>query len=96
MVYIITHIEIINKEIFTANSEAEAMVMAEVITTDIVMVGLIIEADQYGPPCALCSGYNHSPKPCFKGEHDINDTMEKMNISGHQSQSNGLYSLRGA
>ena len=47
---------------------------------------------QYGPPCALCSGYNHSPKHCFKGEHDINDIMEKMNINSHQSQSSGLYS----
>ena len=44
MVYIITHIEIINKVIIMANLEAEAMVMAEVITMDIVTVGLIIEA----------------------------------------------------
>ena len=50
------------------------------------------QTDQYGPPCALCSGYNHSPKHCFKGEHDINDIMEKMNINGHQSQSSSLYS----
>ena len=50
------------------------------------------QSDQYGPPCALSSGYNHSPKHCFKGEHDINDIMEKMNISGHQSQPSGLYS----
>ena len=50
------------------------------------------QTDQYGPPCALCSGYNHSPKHCFKGEYDINDIMEKMNISGHHSQSGGLYS----
>ena len=50
------------------------------------------QTDQYGPPCALCSGYNHSPKHCFKGEHNINDIMEKMNISRHQSQSSGLYS----
>ena len=32
------------------------------------------------------------PKHCFKGEHDINDIMGKMNINGHQSQSSGLYS----
>ena len=31
-------------------------------------------------------------KHCFKGEHHINDIMEKMNISRHQSQSSGLYS----
>ena len=43
VVYIITHIEI-NKVIIMANLEAEAVVMVEVITTDIVMVGLIIEA----------------------------------------------------
>ena len=36
------------------------------------------------PPCTLCGGYNHSPKHCFQGEHDINDIMEKMNINGHQ------------
>ena len=50
------------------------------------------QPEQYGPPCALCSGYNHSPKCCFKGEHDINNIMEKINISGHQSQQSGLYS----
>ena len=50
------------------------------------------QMDQYGPPCALCGGYNHSPKHCFQGEHDINDVMEKMNINSHQSQSGGLYS----
>ena len=50
------------------------------------------QTDQYGLPCALCGGYNHSPKHCFKGEHDINDIMEKMNINSHQSQSSSLYS----
>ena len=50
------------------------------------------QTDQYGPPCALCGGYNHSPKHCFKGEHNINDIMEKMNINGYQSQSSDLYS----
>ena len=44
MVYIITHIETINKLIIMANLEAEAMVMAEVIFVDAVTVGLIIEA----------------------------------------------------
>ena len=50
------------------------------------------QTDQYGPPCALCGGYNHSPKHYFKGECDINDIMEKMNINSHQSQSSSLYS----
>ena len=44
MVYIMTHVEIINKVIILANLEAEAVVMAEVISADVVMVGLIIEA----------------------------------------------------
>ena len=41
--YIITHIEISNRAIIMANSEAEAMVMAEVITIAVVMAGPIIE-----------------------------------------------------
>ena len=44
MVYIITHVEIFNKAIIMASLEAEAMVMAEVITMNVVMVGPIIEA----------------------------------------------------
>ena len=43
MVYTITHIEIFNKIIITANLDTEAMVVAEVITMDIVTVGPIIE-----------------------------------------------------
>ena len=44
MVYIITHIEISNRAIIMANLEAEAVVMAEVITMDAVKVGPIIKA----------------------------------------------------
>ena len=44
VVYIITHAEFFNRAITMANLEAEAIVMAEVITTDAVMVGPIIEA----------------------------------------------------
>ena len=42
-VYIITHTEISNRAIIMANLETEAMVMAEVITMDIVVVGPIIK-----------------------------------------------------
>ena len=31
------------------------------------------------------------PKHCYKGEHDINNIMEKMSIYPHQSQQNNLY-----
>ena len=44
VVYIITHTEIFNKAIIMANSEAEAVVKAEVITMDAVAVGPTIEA----------------------------------------------------
>ena len=43
VVYITTHIETISKVTIMANLEAESVVMAEVITTDVVMAGLIIE-----------------------------------------------------
>ena len=43
-VYIITHAEISNRAIIMANSEAEAMAVAEVITMDAVVVGPIIKA----------------------------------------------------
>ena len=44
VVYIITHIEIFNKAIIMANSETEAMAVAEVITMDTIVVGPIIKA----------------------------------------------------
>ena len=49
------------------------------------------QLEQYGPPCSLCGGFNHSPKHCYKGEHDISNIMEKMSINPHQSQQSNLY-----
>ena len=49
------------------------------------------QSEQYSPPCSLCSGFNHSPKHCYKSERDINNIMEKMSINPHQSQQNNLY-----
>ena len=49
------------------------------------------QVEQYGPPCALCSGYNHSPKHCFKGEHDINNLMEKMSLGSNNQNQGSLY-----
>ena len=49
------------------------------------------QLEQYGPPCSLCGGFNHSPKHRYKGEHDINNIMEKMSINPHQSQQSNLY-----
>ena len=118
VVYTTTHVEAIIGVIIMANLEAEAMVMVEVITLDVVMAGLIFEVITTINTISImimmmtislinmmtislinmahhvhkCGGYNHSPKHIFKGEHDINDIMEKMNVSGHQSQQSGLYS----
>ena len=68
----------------------------EVITTtntmSIMVMMMTTSLTNMAHHCALCGGYNHSPKHYFKGEHDINDIMEKINISGHQSQQSGLYS----
>ena len=44
MVYIITHVEIFNKVIIMDSLEAEAVVVAEVITMDVAAVGPIIKA----------------------------------------------------
>ena len=44
MVYTTTHIKTINRVTIRANLEAEAMVVAEVITSVVVMACLIIEA----------------------------------------------------
>ena len=49
------------------------------------------QIEQYGPPFSLCGGFNHSPKHCYKGEHDINNIMEKMSINPHQQQEDNLY-----
>ena len=49
------------------------------------------QPEQYGPPCSLCGSFHHSPKHCYKGEHDINNIMEKMSINPHQQQQGNLY-----
>ena len=85
----------------------EAMAVVLSILEDAVVVGPTIQnsngayqcqyymhdqqPEQYGPPCSLCGGFNHSPKHCYKGEHDINNIMEKMSINPHQSQQSNLY-----
>ena len=49
------------------------------------------QTEQYGPPFSLCGSFNHSPKHCYKGEHDINNIMEKMSINPHHQQQGTLY-----
>ena len=64
-----------------------AMAMVETITDQAV----VEEPITIWSPCALCSGFNHSPKHCFKGEHDINNLMEKMSLGSSNQHQNGLY-----
>ena len=78
-----------------SNSE-DAVVVAPIIRvtmalTNISITHMINRHKQYGPPCSLCGGFNHSPKHCYKGEHDINNIMEKMSINPHQQQQGNLY-----
>ena len=97
----------ISREIKQIAIEAEARAVDLSNSEDVAVKGPIIriamegisisithmtpQPEQYGPPCSLCSGFNHSPKHCYKGEHDINNIMEKMSINPHQSQQNNLY-----
>ena len=74
-------------------------VTEEAITEDITIINTIIYYDhddgsqfeQYGPPCTLCDGFNHSPKHCFKEEHDINNLRKKMSLGSSNQHQNGLY-----
>ena len=95
------------REIKQIAIEAEAMAMDLSNLEDTAMEGPIIRIamehisisithmthnqNNMAPPCSLCSRFNHSPKHCYKGEHDINNIMEKMSINPHQSQQNNLY-----
>ena len=42
-------------------------------------------------PAVYAADLTIPPKHCYKGEHDINNIMEKMSINPHQSQQNNLY-----
>ena len=97
----------ISREIKQIAIEAEAMAVDLSNSEDMAVEGPIItiamegisisithtthNQNNMGPPCSLCGGFNHSPKHCYKGEHDINNIMEKMSIDPHQSQQNNLY-----
>ena len=94
------------REIKQITTEAEAMAGVLSILEDAVVVGPTIrvamehtsisitcmtQPEQYGSPSSLCGSFNHFPKHCYKGEHDINNIMEKMSINPHQSQQSNLY-----
>ena len=74
-------------ELITMNAVVVGLIIEVITTTNTISIMVMImttspsNITSLSPPCALRSGYNHSPKHCFKGEHDINHIMEKMNIS---------------
>ena len=49
------------------------------------------QTEQYGLPCSLYGSFNHSPKHCYRGQHDINNIMGKLSINPHQQQQSNLY-----
>ena len=63
--------------------------MAEL--TNISIIHMINRLNSMAHPVRLCGGFNHSPKHCYKGEHDINNIMEKMSINPHHQQQGNLY-----
>ena len=68
--------------------EAEVDVSMVVIITEVVATDeAFIEAITITVP----SIFNHSPKHCFKGEHDINNLMEKMSLGSNNQHQNGLH-----
>ena len=95
------------REIKQIATEAKAMARVLSNLEDAVMVGPIIRVamecinisitrmthrwNSMVHLCSLCGGFNHSPKHCYKGEHDINNIMEKMSINPHQQQQTNLY-----
>ena len=68
------------REIKQIATEAKAMAMDLSILEDAVM-----------EEPTISGRFNHSPKHCYKGEHDINNIMKKMSINPHQSQQSNLY-----
>ena len=95
------------REIKQIATEAEFMAMDLSILEDVVMVGPIIriamERISISITCMIHNQNNMAlpavyvvdliilPKHCYKGEHDINNIMEKLSINPHQSQQSNLY-----
>ena len=90
--------------IMPIHTEAEAMAVDLSILEDVVVAGptirIILEhisisithmTNNQNNMVLPAVRFNHSPKHCYKGEHDINNIMEKMSINPHQSQQSNLY-----
>ena len=102
--YIRTNAEISNRVIIMDYLEAEAVTKAEAVIVDMVMAGPIIKVMLITNAISIMV-MMMSTRQINMVHHvhyavatitllniDINDIMEKMNISGHQSQLGSLYS----
>ena len=81
------------REIKQIATEAEAMVGVLSNLEDVVVAEPIIRVamEHINISITLYGSFNHSPKHCYKGEHDRNNIMEKMSINPHQQQQSNLY-----
>ena len=95
------------REIKQIATEAEAMVEVLSNLEDLVMVWPIIRVAMERINISItCMTHRHNsmahlvvyavvliipPKHCYKGEHDINNIMEKMSINPQQQQQSNLY-----
>ena len=96
-VILMANLEAETMVVVEANTKDMAMVglIIEVITTtniiSIVVMIMTISLSNMAHHVYYAVVTITPPKHCFKGEHDINNIMEKMNINGHQSQQSILY-----
>ena len=89
-----------------ADESVEVMVMVLNKQEDVVVVGpittmiiitsisitlMISRPNSMANPVAYVEVLIIPPKYCYKGEHDINNIMEKMSINPHQQQQGNLY-----
>ena len=87
--------------------EAQAVAMDLSISEDVVVAGptiritlehisisithMINNQNNMVLPAVYVVDLTIPSKHCYKGEHDINNIMEKMSINPHRSQQNNLY-----
>ena len=98
---IITIMAIIEVEVAVAMVETitdlvvavEAIIEAIIIINKINITHMMMDhsLNNMDLLCTLCGCFNYSPKHCFKGEHDINNLMEKMSLVSSNQHQNGLY-----
>ena len=99
-------IETITILIITVIIEAEVDMAMVVIITEVMAMGkAIIEAITITKTTNITHTmmvhrwnnmahhvhFNHSPKHCFKGEHDINNLMENMSLGPNNPHQSSLY-----